>query len=457
VPSARGSLSAAIAAGAVTFNWLAHPNRLAGGFFAGMSLLGYLVWLTHAENSRRGRLRALGDLPPTTPAYEIVGHWLRHPWLTRRARSLAKANPAFGRYDSLAAAPDQVRAERRRTAIAKVLHRKIRAAVGPTTADIAVAVYDLDVIADRLADQADYDGLTALVAADLAPARLAAPHAVLTHRCSPRWRRPRRTEPVAVSATPSVATTPASPTPPATELAVAATPAAPPESATSREPTQPDLPQSPAGQESARALPEPPAAQHPAHVPPWISAAHTDRPQLLRLVRPSRPASVVALPLRAAPTLPRTNCVAGNQAWTGRCRRLSHPDQLHIPMPPTRRPPTYPHPWPVAPGPNNAGPRQEPDDAGNATGVDTPNDLVAEADIHATEASEPDADATIDSGDDNGGDDEDSVPQETAAAVAYWYQREPGLHPRDIAARIGRSERTVRRYWPPTAGSDTGR
>ncbi|MFI5851573.1 DUF2637 domain-containing protein [Micromonospora chalcea] len=37
----------------------------------------------------------------------------------------------------------------------------------------------------------------------------------------------------------------------------------------------------------------------------------------------------------------------------------------------------------------------------------------------------------------------------TPAAVAYWYQRDPSMHPAQIAERIGRSERTVRRYWPP--------
>jgi hypothetical protein len=47
-------------------------------------------------------------------------------------------------------------------------------------------------------------------------------------------------------------------------------------------------------------------------------------------------------------------------------------------------------------------------------------------------------------------DDDQAVPTHTAAAVAYWYRRDPGLHPADIASRIGRSERTVRRYWPPT-------
>jgi hypothetical protein len=168
-------LSALIAAGAVAFNWLAHANHLLGAFFSGMSALGYLVWLMHTENQRRDRLRATGDLPPTTPAYEVIEHWLRRPWLTLRAKALAKANPGLGLYGSLAAARDELRRERRQRAISTLLHRKIRAAVDPTTADIAVAVYDLDEIANRLAQCADYDTLTALINVDLAPARLAAP------------------------------------------------------------------------------------------------------------------------------------------------------------------------------------------------------------------------------------------------------------------------------------------
>lgn len=167
-------LSVAIAAAAVTFNWLAHADHLLGGFFAGMSALGYLVWLMHTENQRRDRLRVKGDLPPTTPAYEVGGHWLRHPVLTMRAKSLAKADPRLGLYDSLAAARADIRREHRQTAIAKVLHRKIKDAVDPRTADIAIAVYDLDEIAARLAEQADYDGLTALLANDLDPALMMA-------------------------------------------------------------------------------------------------------------------------------------------------------------------------------------------------------------------------------------------------------------------------------------------
>src|SRR5205814_5582683 len=89
-----------------------------------------------------------------------------------RAKSLAKAHPGLGLYDSLAAARAEEHWERRHSAISKVLHRKIRSAVDPATADIAVAVYDLDEIAVRLTSNADYEGLTALIAVDLAPTRL---------------------------------------------------------------------------------------------------------------------------------------------------------------------------------------------------------------------------------------------------------------------------------------------
>jgi hypothetical protein len=116
-----------------------------------------------------------------------------------RAKSLAKANPRLGLYDSIAAARAEVKRERRTSAISKVLHRKIRSAVDPTTADIAVAVYDLDEIAHRLADGADYAGLTSLIAADLTPARLAVDPP----------RQPRRA--VAIDPTPALTATPAEP------------------------------------------------------------------------------------------------------------------------------------------------------------------------------------------------------------------------------------------------------
>ncbi|RNH99658.1 DUF2637 domain-containing protein [Micromonospora aurantiaca] len=42
-----------------------------------------------------------------------------------------------------------------------------------------------------------------------------------------------------------------------------------------------------------------------------------------------------------------------------------------------------------------------------------------------------------------------SADTSTAAAVAFWQHHDPQLQPADVAARIGRSERTVRRHWQP--------
>ncbi|WBB78581.1 hypothetical protein O7606_20485 [Micromonospora sp. WMMD882] len=186
---ASRTLSAAIAAGAVAFNWTVHPDHLVGGFYAGMSALGYLVWLMHAGNQRRDRLRATGDLPPTPPAYEVFGHWIRHPVITSRSRTIAKAH-GLDLYESMAAARAAIARERRDAAIAAVLHRKIRAAVDPTTADIAVRVYDLNEIATRLSAAADYDALTAILAADLAPEKVTTSTAGDRRRRWPRRRAP---------------------------------------------------------------------------------------------------------------------------------------------------------------------------------------------------------------------------------------------------------------------------
>jgi hypothetical protein len=168
--AASRALSAAIAAGAVVFNWMAHANHLLGGFFSGMSALGYLVWLMHTENQRRDRLRAKGDLPPTTPAYELVGHWLRHPWLTLRAKNLAKADRRLGLYSSIAAAKAEIRQERRDAAIAAVVGKEIRKR-SRDDANVALTVYELEEIATRLKDRADYDGLTDMIAVRLDPRR----------------------------------------------------------------------------------------------------------------------------------------------------------------------------------------------------------------------------------------------------------------------------------------------
>jgi hypothetical protein len=50
-------------------------------------------------------------------------------------------------------------------------------------------------------------------------------------------------------------------------------------------------------------------------------------------------------------------------------------------------------------------------------------------------------------------DSDDQPPTDTAAAVAYWHQRDPTLGIPEIAAKIGKSSRTVRRHWPDLIGN----
>lgn len=169
---AARTLSAVVAAGAVALNWFGHHNHLQGGFFAGLSALGYLVWLINSEARRRDQLRADGNLPDPPPAYELT-QWIRHPWITRRAKFLAKADPNLGLYGSLTAAENAIRRDKRNAQLAKALRERITKAVDPTMANIAVLTYDLDEIADRLRASADYDGLTAILARELSATRLA--------------------------------------------------------------------------------------------------------------------------------------------------------------------------------------------------------------------------------------------------------------------------------------------
>ena len=178
-------LSAAVAAMAVSVNWFGHAHHQGqAAFFAGMSLLGYCVYLIDSSAGRRDALRAAGKLEDTSPAYGLW-QWVSHPGITRRARLLAQANaavrlaegphpttPRLARMASLAAAREQVRAERRQAAISTSLRERIAKAAGDKMADIAVHTYDLDEVARRLAAGADYDGLTALLAADLTAAKL---------------------------------------------------------------------------------------------------------------------------------------------------------------------------------------------------------------------------------------------------------------------------------------------
>jgi hypothetical protein len=164
--------SAAVAAFAVAFNWLSHTDHRQGAFFAGMSALGYGVWLLDSGARRRDELRARGMLAAVPPAYGAA-RWLRRPLLTREARALAVEHPELGLHGSIAEAAAARRREQRHTAIAVLLRRKLSQGKDQVAAELAIATYDLDEIAARLAAAADYDGLTALLSADLTAAAVA--------------------------------------------------------------------------------------------------------------------------------------------------------------------------------------------------------------------------------------------------------------------------------------------
>jgi hypothetical protein len=173
------TLSGATAVFAVLIQWVGHQSRIQAGFFAGMSALGYSVYLIQSAARRRDQLRADGMLPPVPPAYGL-GQWVRRPWLTRRARALALVDPSLGLYGSLAAAREEIRAERRNVAIAGLLAQKIGEGKDPLEAKIAINVFDMSIIAKEIADTADYAGLAESIAAGLTPRR------VLNGQPSPR-------------------------------------------------------------------------------------------------------------------------------------------------------------------------------------------------------------------------------------------------------------------------------
>lgn len=174
-------VSAALAGGAIAGQYLGHPHRGQAVFFAGVSAVGYAVYLLEAAANRRDALRDEGKLADTPPAYGLL-QWVGHPGITARARRLALANaearltddtlPALGRVASLAAAATQVRAEKRLDAIGAALSTRIAEGVDPTMAQIAVNTYDLARVADGIAADADYPALTRIITAELVPARL---------------------------------------------------------------------------------------------------------------------------------------------------------------------------------------------------------------------------------------------------------------------------------------------
>jgi hypothetical protein len=165
-------LSVAVALGVAAMNFYGHEGNVGTtALYTGASLAGYAVLVLHTEARRRDALRAAHRLPAQAPAYGLA-LWLRMPSTVWRARQLATADSGLGVYDSIRAARTERADTVQRRAIAAALRRKLKAALDPVSAEIAMVSYDLDEVAARLAASVDYARLTALLAADIDPDRL---------------------------------------------------------------------------------------------------------------------------------------------------------------------------------------------------------------------------------------------------------------------------------------------
>lgn len=163
-------LGLALAVGGVA-TWVnaATHHGIAAVAYPAMTVLAIALYVVRAEFKRRDRARARGHGRPLIPTYELVGHWLRHPWLTRRAQSIAKrtveAGGTIGRYESI----DAARAERADARADALLTAKLRDRFG-ADGSLAAAVYDARSIAARMRAEAPNsavaDSLMAQLAAD---------------------------------------------------------------------------------------------------------------------------------------------------------------------------------------------------------------------------------------------------------------------------------------------------
>jgi hypothetical protein len=175
------ALSGAVAAFAVGFNFFGHfedgSPTVAGGFFAVMSALGYLVWVMLSAARVRDARRGAGEMVVPPPAYG-VWRWVRYPTLTRLAAEMYGRDPDLGLYGSLDAAQAELEAAAKRKRVAALVKSRLRDAFGKknrVAADFAIEQYDPDRVAAMLIERADYQSLvTVLDSQLLSPQRAAA-------------------------------------------------------------------------------------------------------------------------------------------------------------------------------------------------------------------------------------------------------------------------------------------
>lgn len=162
-------LSASSVTTGVSINVLGHADvPYLAALFGVLGVFAYCVWLLHTAGRRRDALRAADKLADTAPVYGLA-QWWHEPAVTRRARSLALEH-RYGLQESLTLARDQLRAERRRSAVARHVETLIRSRHDdPVRADIAATTLDVDALAAELTAHADIIGWARVIGADLAP------------------------------------------------------------------------------------------------------------------------------------------------------------------------------------------------------------------------------------------------------------------------------------------------
>nr|WP_152332187.1 hypothetical protein [Micromonospora purpureochromogenes] len=162
-------LSAGSVTVGVTINIVGHHDvPYLAVVFGGLGIFAYSVWLMHSAARRRDALRAAGKLADTAPVYGIA-QWWREPAVTRRARSLALAH-RLPLHESLDAARQQLRDEKRRSALASHVETLIRSRHDdPVRAAIAATTLDIDAVAVALTAQADVPGWARVIGAGLLP------------------------------------------------------------------------------------------------------------------------------------------------------------------------------------------------------------------------------------------------------------------------------------------------
>jgi hypothetical protein len=196
------TMSAAVAIAAIGWQLGSHDFKWYGFAFAGLSAFAYTLYLLHSAARRRDALRRSKKMADLAPVYPL---WLqiRQPRLIKRAKSLAQEHN-LELFQSINAAREAERVERRRAAIAEAVEKRIRAVYrNPLQAEIAVQTYDMDEMARRIESQADYDAWAGMIGKGLQPVKDSPPErrptprpvaAKKTTSRAPRTRKPKETD-----------------------------------------------------------------------------------------------------------------------------------------------------------------------------------------------------------------------------------------------------------------------